>query len=39
MEKVAGVLRYFDGILPTENLIDGGVGIAVIFQFQDDGGT
>ena len=37
-KEVAGVLRHFGGILATENLVDGGVGIAVVFQLQDDGG-
>ena len=36
-KEVAGVLRHFGGILATENLVDGGVCVAVKFQFQDDG--
>ena len=36
-KKVAGVLRHFGGVLFSENLVDGGVGISVVFQLQNDG--
>ena len=37
-EQFAGVLRHLGGVLLAVDLVDGGVGVLVVFQFQDDGG-
>ena len=37
-EEVVDMLRHFCRVLYAEDLVDGGVGILVIFQLQDDGG-
>ena len=37
-EEVVGVLRHFCRVLLAENLVDGGFGVLVVFQFQNDGG-
>ena len=37
-EEVGGMLRYLGGVLPVVDLRDGAVNVAVVFQFEDDGG-
>ena len=36
-KEIARVLHYFCGILFALYLVDGGVGIMVVFQLKDDG--
>ena len=36
-EEVVGMLRHFCRILLAQYLVDGGVGITVVFQLQDYG--
>ena len=37
-QQVGGMLRHLGGVLTAVDLRDGTVGVAVVFQFEDDGG-